>query len=521
MEFKDYVRIVLSHWVGVVLITVLGVVGAFAYNATQPKVYQATATGLLTVGRTYGAADATIGDQLARNRVTSYVSVATTTEVADDVIASGALKGTDLPTTPGALIGHITVSHEDDTVLIAVAARASDPDYAATLANAWVAALAKQVHQIDGVKKPAPGAEPSSDQTEGEGLKMVALTQATPGALVLPRTNVNLVLGLLLGALLGFVYALVRHQFDRRLKSSEEVEKRFGTPVIGMIPQSSSMRQSDGRELALAVTGSLSSSNASTAEGFRKLRTNLAYMDVDHPPRIIVVTSPKQSDGKSTVAANLAAAIAIGGQTVTLIDGDLRRPTVADSLAIVDGAGLTDVLVGRVTPDDVIQNHPDVPGLRVLASGAIPPNPSELLGSKAMQTLVTDLARDAMVIIDAPPLLPVTDAAVLTRSADGAIVVVSHNGTLDTELAAALGNITAVHGRTLGIVFNRIRRSASSGFYGDYYRYEYKPDTGRRKLKGRGRGKSSPKGSGKNSKGSKGSKGSKSRSHSDTPTATH
>ena len=135
--------------------------------------------------------------------------------------------------------------------------------------------------------------------------------------------------------------------------------------------------------------------------------------------------------------------------------------------------------------------------------------------SKAMQALISDLARDAMVIIDAPPLLPVTDAAILTRAADGAIVVVSHNGTLDTELAAALGNISAVHGRTLGIVFNRIRRSASSGFYGDYYRYEYKPDNGRRKLKGRQRAKSAAKGGGKSGKGSK------SRSHSDTPTATH
>ena len=135
MEFKDYVRIVLSHWVGVVLITVLGVLGAFAFNATQPEVYQASATGLLTVGKTQGAADATIGDQLARNRVTSYVSVATTTEVADDVITSGALKGTDLPTTPGALIGHISVSHEEDPVLIAIAARASNPDYAAALAR--------------------------------------------------------------------------------------------------------------------------------------------------------------------------------------------------------------------------------------------------------------------------------------------------------------------------------------------------------------------------------------------------
>jgi capsular exopolysaccharide synthesis family protein len=243
------------------------------------------------------------------------------------------------------------------------------------------------------------------------------------------------------------------------------------------------MSRDKGVALQLAVTGPTASGSAGVAEAFRKLRTNLAYMDVDQPPRVIVVTSPKQSDGKSTIAANLAAAIAIGGQRVTLVDGDLRRPTVADSLAILDGAGLTDVLVGRVTAEEVMQDHPDVPGLRVLASGAIPPNPSELLGSQAMRHLIEELSADAMVIIDAPPLLPVTDAAVLTRSTDGAIVVISHGGTLDTELQAALNNITTVHGRALGIVFNRMRRSASGGYYGDYYRYEYQANQGKRRRK--------------------------------------
>jgi capsular exopolysaccharide synthesis family protein len=504
MEFKDYVRIVLSHWVGVVLLAVFGVVAAFGYNTTQPSVYEASATGLVTVGKSASTSDATIGDQLAKNRVMSYVPIATTTQVADIVVKSGDLANTNLPTSAGALVGHISVDQPIDTVLITIHARASTPGDAATLANAWVEALAKKVEQIDGPKAVTedPTSEPSSGETSTEppqGLHMVTLTQATPGSLVLPRKTLNLAIGLLVGLLLGFGYALIRHQFDRRLRSSEEVEKQFGVPVIGMIPQSSNVRHAGGRELALAVTGSLSASTASTAEGFRKLRTNLAYMDVDQPPQVIVVTSPKQSDGKSTVAANLAAAIAIGGQAVTLIDGDLRRPTVADSMAIIDGAGLTDVLVGRVKPEEVMQDHPDVPGLRILASGAIPPNPSELLGSKAMKSLITDLARDAMVIIDAPPLLPVTDAAVLTRSADGAIIVISHAGTLDTELAASLGHISAVHGRTLGIVFNRMRRSASSGFYGgDYYRYEYKPDTGRRKLKpGRAKSKSSGKSTGK------------------------
>ncbi len=369
------------------------------------------------------------------------------------------------------MVGSISVSQPLDTVLIDISARAATPLKAQQLADAWVKALSQQVAQIEG--KPAPGQS---------GLRMLPYTSAQlPGAPVLPRTKLNLVIGLLLGLMIGFAYAMIRHQFDRRLRSAEEVEKAYGVTVIGQVPKSPHVRHADGKQLALAVSAPTDSNSASVAEAFRKLRTNLAYMDVDNPPRVIVVTSPKQSEGKSTIAANLAAAIAIGGQPVTLIDGDLRRPTVANSLGMVDGAGLTDVLVGRVTAEEVMQDHPDVPGLRVLASGAIPPNPSELLGSQAMRTLMAELAQDAMVIVDAPPLLPVTDAAVLTRSADGAIVVITHGGTLDTELTVALNHISNVHGRTLGLVFNRMRRSASGGYSGgDYYRYEYKSDKARR-----------------------------------------
>jgi capsular exopolysaccharide synthesis family protein len=491
MEFRDYVRIVLSHWVGVLVVTVLGVLAAFAFNATQAQVYQASSTGLVAVGESTSgqssdpaaaAANGTLNDQLAKSRVTSYVSLATSLRVADRVVGYPEFAASGLPDSPSALVGDISVTQPTDTVLLKIDARGATPGQAVALADMWVAALADEVAAVEGTEPPSQATDPDKIV----GLHLLTVDQASGAGQILPRTKVNLALGLLAGLLLGFAYALVRHQFDRKLRSSEEVEKQFGVSVIGLIPQSSSIRQSDGRELSLAVTGDASSSTASTAEGFRKLRTNLAFMDVDNPPRVIVVTSPKQSDGKSTVAANLAAAIAIGGQPVTLIDGDLRRPTVADSLGMVDGAGLTDILVGRVTPSEVFQDHPEVPGLRVLASGAIPPNPSELLGSKAMKTLVTELAEDAMVIIDAPPLLPVTDAAVLTRSADGAIVVISHNATLDSELSTALGHISAVHGRTLGIVFNRMRRTAGSGFYGgDYYRYEYKPEAGRRKLKQR------------------------------------
>jgi len=468
MEFKDYVRILLAHWAGVLMIALAGLGGAAVYNLTQPAVYEASATGFFKNGQTSDPGLASISDSVAKSRATSYVAIAKSGSIADAVA-----KAEGLPSSVG-LAGRITVSHPDNTVLIDISARGPSPTDAATLANDWVKALSDQVGIIEG-----------TTLGDKHGLQMAAYSSAEPpGAPVLPRTKLNLVIGLLFGCLLGFGYALVRKHFDRRLRSSEDVEKQCGLPVIGLIPQSSNVRQGNSNELALAVTGPLSSGSASTAEAFRKLRTNLAYMDVDHPPRVIVVTSPKPTDGKSTVAANLAAAIAIGGQAVTLIDGDLRRPTVAHSLAMVDGAGLTDVLVGRVSAAQVMQDHPDVPGLRVLASGAIPPNPSELLGSQAMRTLIGELARDAMVIIDAPPLLPVTDAAVLTRSADGAIIVITHGGTLDTELTASLNHISTVHGRTLGIVFNRMRRSASGGYYGgDYYTSDYEADTGKRKLK--------------------------------------
>jgi capsular exopolysaccharide synthesis family protein len=465
MELKDYVRIVRAHWIGVMVLTLLALGGAAYYTHTQPKVYQAQAEGLVGCGPSSNTAMASLCDNLAKSRAASYVSMATSTATAQDVVNSLGLK-----VSPGSLVGNISVSQPLDTVAIDISARSSSPTGAQTLADAWVKALATEVTKIEGSGKSA--------------IRLTPFTSAQlPGAPVLPRTKLNLAIGLLLGLLIGFGYALVRHQFDRRLRSSEEVEKAFGVPVIGLIPQSSHMRLDNSEALHLAVIGGVEASNAGIAEAFRKLRTNLAFMDVDKPPRIIVVTSPKQSDGKSTIAANLAAAIAIGGQPVTLIDGDLRRPTVADSLAMVDGAGLTDVLVGRVTAAEVVQSHPDVPGLHVLASGAIPPNPSELLGSQSMRTLMAELAKDTMVIIDAPPLLPVTDAAVLTRSADGAIIVITHGGTLDSELTMALNHITTVHGRTLGIIFNRMRRGASGGYHGDYYRYEYTPKTvGKRRI---------------------------------------
>lgn len=463
MELSDYLRVLRTYWVGVLVLIALGAAGMGLYTLTQPKVYAANADGLVGVSTpTDGSGqtnDPTIGvtnDALAKSRVKSYVQVAESRSVAQRVIDD-----LGLSTTPSALIGNINIDQPLDTVLLKITAKAASPREAQRLADAWVTATAAEVKDIenpDDVQQPTVYVRPVN-------------SAALPGAPVSPNPKRNLALGIAVGLLLGVAYAVVRSRLDRRVKSSTDFDKEFGVSVVGRVPSIKQLEtESDTGAAQLAVSKSSGSSGWEAGEAFRKLRTSIAYMDVDSPPRIIVVTSPQPNDGKSTTAANLAAAIAISGQHVTLVDGDLRRPSVADGFGLVEGAGLTDVLIGRVTLDDVLQDSPDFEGLHVLAAGSIPPNPSELLGSKAMQHLIEELGRTGLVVIDAPPLLPVTDAAILSRVCDGAIVVVSHNRTLDAELTDALGSLNAVQGRVLGLVVNRVpRRESGTGYYTGYY----------------------------------------------------
>jgi capsular exopolysaccharide synthesis family protein len=457
MELKDYLRVLRAHWIGVLALAIIGIVAATLYTVTQPKVYAASATGFVSTGANENPALGSVADSLAKSRARSYVDIAEGRATAREVIDDLAIDAT-----PAGLIGRITVVQPVDTVVIKITARSATPAGARDLADAWVAALAAQVESIE---------DPQGTDVAGT-LRVVPIEAAElPRAPILPRTKVNLLLGLMLGLLLGAAYALLRTQLDRRLRSTAAVERQFGVTVVAAIPSEPDLQHAIGTKGGLAVDPRAAGARPSpAAEAFRKLRTNLQFMDVDRPPRIIVVTSPRQGDGKSTIAANLAAAMAVNGQSVTLIDGDLRRPTVADSFGLVEGAGLTDVLVGRVAMEDVAQQHPDYSNLRVLAAGGIPPNPSELLGTKAMRKLLRTLSQDSVVLIDAPPLLPVTDAAVLTAVSDGALVVISSGKTLDTELSAALGHLAAVNGKALGVIFNRVtRKDSEGGYYGEYY----------------------------------------------------
>lgn len=475
MELRDYLRVLRSHWRGGIAIVLVVLALSALYTSSRPKIYAAGANGFVSTGATKDPALGSVNDDLAKSRATSYVDIATSRATAAAVI-----KQLGLNADPAALVGKISVQQPLDTVLLKITAKASSPREAKDLADAWVTALAGQVQKIEDPTAVAGSAEP-------DGVPRVIPVESAelPSRPVSPRPELNLGIGLVLGLVLAFGYAQLRNTLDRKLRSPEDVESRLDTTVVGMVPLAPLLARKPGERGAIVVDAAPTrDENAAVGEAFRKLRTNLLFMDIDNRPRVIVMTSPRPGDGKSTISANLAAAIAMGGERVILIDADLRRPTVASSLGLVDGVGLTDVLVGQAQPSEVLQEVANHRNLQVMAAGRVPPNPSELLGSKTMHNLIDQLSATAIVILDAPPLLAVTDAAVLTANADGALVVISSGKTIDKELEIALAELEAVNGRALGVIMNKMpRKGAGSGYYSNYYgSYVSKPGTGRQRV---------------------------------------
>ncbi|MGK7221896.1 polysaccharide biosynthesis tyrosine autokinase [Kocuria flava] len=461
LDARDLLRLVRNHWRGITLITLLCTLLALGWTLLQPKVYSATASGLVVTVGEQDLASALAGENLAQSKAVSYESLATSRPVAEGVIDE-----LGLDTTPEQLLERVSTDVPVDTTEIRVTTEALDPTESADLANAWVVALAEQVQELE------------TGGDDEDAINRVAVQPLSNASLPLapssPNTKLNLALGLVGGLGLGLLYAFARWKMDRRIRSVEEVRETFGTPVLGIIPEDD--RLADHREIIETGTSGGRGHHA-FSEALRELRTNLSFVSVDAPPRVVVVTSSMPGEGKSSITANLAVAIASTGRDVVVVDGDLRRPVMTELFGLVPGVGITDVLVGEAEVDDVLQVYDKFPNLQVLGAGRTPPNPTELLASQAMRTMLAELAEDAFVLVDAPPLLPVTDAALLTASADGALVVATAQGTTVDELGKALGNIEQVRGRVLGVVLNHVPTTgADAGYYGYYGKSYYASD---------------------------------------------
>jgi len=332
----------------------------------------------------------------------------------------------------------VTATVLPGTDLVEITASDRSPARARDVADAAAAQLVAVVHRLDpasgGLRTAGPAALPTA-----------------PAGLPAPAGGG---LGLLGGLALGGVAARRRRTAGGTVTGGVQAAHLTGAPMLGVVPDDPAAR-------ATALLDGGPRDGSARAEAFRTLRTNLGLPDRPGAPTSIVVTGVARGEGRTAAAANLAVLIARCGRPVLLVDADLRRPHVADLFGLPGAVGLTSVLTGRADLDDAVRVWRDDLPLEVLPAGPVPPDPSELLGGERMADLLgAYTAAGRVVVLDAPPLT-VTDAAVLARLADGAVLVVRAGRVRDDELAAAAEALRTAGATLLGTVLHRVPRRAA------------------------------------------------------------
>ncbi|MBT2502633.1 polysaccharide biosynthesis tyrosine autokinase [Curtobacterium sp. ISL-83] len=451
MQISDFLRLMRRSWMLLVTCTLLGTAAAAVLTLQATPEYASTTKVFVSVQSPGDTTSELVqGNSAAQQKVSSYLDVVTTASVLQPVIDE-----LGLPTDPARLATRVRAAAKLNTVVISITAEDPNPSQSARIAQAIGKSFAKVV--TEDLETPTSG---------GPSLVRIGTVEPprVPTSPSSPNLTLNVVLGVMVGISLGVAAVLLRNALDNRIRTQEDISDLTELPVLGGVAfDPSAARQ------PLVVHDD---PRHPRAESFRTLRTNVQFVDLDDTVRTFTITSALPSEGKSTTAANLAIAMAESDVRVVIIDADLRRPRLGDILGIDGAAGLTDVLIGRAEVEDVI--HPwGKRGLHVLPAGRIPPNPSELLGGPRMRALVEHLSREFdYVLIDTPPLLPVTDAALLARITDGALVVAASGHASRNQFRVALDALASVGSRTLGIVLTMIPRHAAGAYgYGAYYAY--------------------------------------------------
>lgn len=457
MGTRDYARILRRSWILILVAMALGTLVGWAVSAAAKPVYSATSAALVTseTGTTFN--ELTQGNAFTQQRVSTYANLTT-----EPIVTTRVIEELALDVSPRQFAADVAVSIPIDTTMLEVTVQHTSPETAAAIANALITNLAAVVAEVETSTVATGPVGP--DGAVPPAASPVKITQVrvadTPDSPVSPNVPLNLAIGLFVGLAVGTLAAILREVIDTRVRSPEDIEAVTTAPVVGAIPQITKNRAG-----AILIDGERGSP---TAESFRILRTNLQFLDIDGPATF-VVTSPGSGEGKSTIAANLAASIAANGVSVLLVEADLRRPQVHRYLGLEGGAGLTDILIGRAEFDDVVQSWAS-PNLHVLASGRIPPNPSELLGSQHMRELMARL-QDMydVVLYDTPPVLPVPDAAILSRNVGGVLLGVAIDQTRRDAIRAAIASLQKVSARIAGVVANRVNARGSSSYVTESY----------------------------------------------------
>ena len=455
MELRDYMRLARVRWplIAVTLLIAVAVAALMTMRATP----QYSSTARLFVS-TQKNTDPYSGGLFSEQRVASYADLVNGENVTQRVVDKLGLKES-----AAALSGQVSSSVAPDTVILEITVTDASPGRAQQLAAAVADEFTGFVAELE---TPPGKQQPPIKAT-------IVDPPGLPSAPISPRPLRNLGLAAVLGLLIGVGLAVLRETLDTTIKSGQDVLEATGVALLGHVSY-------DSHATKQPLVTQLDS-HAPRVEAFRMLRTNLQFVDVDQQSKVFVVTSAVPAEGKSTTAINLAITLAQADQRVLLVEGDLRRPRVSDYLRLEPTVGLTTVLIGRIGIEDAVQPW-GTDGLHVMTSGAVPPNPAELLQSRVMETTIAKIRGEYdVVVIDAPPLLPVTDAALLAAQADGAILVVRHGHTTKDQAQAARQRLESVDAKVVGAVLNMTPTRGSRGYgYGSGYGYGYAPEAGRR-----------------------------------------
>lgn len=509
-ELRDYLNVLRRRKWSIILVVLVSVSVALVASLLTTPVYQGTATVLLQPRSTDTLFNPSTG---ARNDPSR--NIATEIQVLKSEPVRAVVRD-QLGSAPP-----VSASGVGQTDVISVASVSPKPAFAAKAANAYANAyidfrrkqavadllaagseiqskvddLQKQIQalddQINAVGDPVAQAAvrgnvgPQKDQLITQqgtfkqrldqiqvdaglttGRAQLVTPATTPTSPIKPTPVRNGILALIVGLLLGLGLAFLRDHLDDSIKSKEDLARvAMGLPVIGVIPD-----VAEWKDKTVPLVVSLTDSRSAATEAYRTLRTSLQFLGLNRPLRALQITSPGAQEGKSTTIANLAVALADMGQRVVIVCCDLRRPRIHEFFDLDNSVGLTSVLLGQESLKVALQDVADRPGLSVLASGPLPPNPADLLSSQRLSDVLSALQAHAdIVLIDSPPVLPVTDSLILASKVDATLLNCLAGITTRKEVFRATELLRQVDAPLVGAILNGVSQDEPYGYYYRYY----------------------------------------------------
>lgn len=455
MQLSDLVRALRRSWaLGLACLLVTVSLTAGAAVLTKPS-YTSSTQLFVAIQNSGSTQELQQGNTFSQARMRSYVNIVKTPLVLQTAVDSLALD-----VTAAELSKQVEVRADNNTVLITISVSDESPTIAAALAEAIGVSLIAAIEDLE--------------RSSAEAPSPVRLSVVTPAGVPTgpssPNMTVYMLLGTALGCLVGLTAIILRSRLDTKVRGETDLSQLKGAPIVlGGIAF-----DTDATKNPLLTQ---TAQQSPRAESFRQIRTNLQFANISSKSKTMLVTSSLPGEGKSTTATNMAIALAQAGQRVALVDADLRRPMVSSYLGLEGGAGLTTALLGTADIADLLQPWGE-DNLYVLTSGLIPPNPSELLGSNMMSAIL-DRLEDLfdVVIIDAPPLIPVTDASVLAQRAGGVVLIVGSGKVRKQDVEKSLTSLNLVDANMLGVVMNLVPAKGPDAYTYSYYSYESKPES--------------------------------------------